>query len=50
MTKEQPFSRIPIPEVKSSEIVHKGYFNVRIDLLQLPHGPKLSYTEGKIRT
>lgn len=44
MTKEQPFSRIPIPEVKSSEIVHKGYFNVRIDLLQLPHGPKLSYT------
>ena len=36
--------RIPIPEIKSSEIVHEGYFNVRIDLLQLPHGPKLSYT------
>lgn len=36
--------RIPIPEVQSSEIVHEGYFNVRIDLLQLPHGPKLSYT------
>lgn len=36
--------RIPIPEVKTSEIVHQGYFNVRIDELQLPHGPKLAYT------
>jgi ADP-ribose pyrophosphatase len=44
MTKDQFSSRVPIPEVKSSEVVHKGYFNVRIDLLQLPHGPKLSYT------
>jgi ADP-ribose pyrophosphatase len=41
---EQPPLRIPVPEVQSSEIVHEGYFNVRIDLLQLPHGPKLSYT------
>ena len=44
MTKDPFLPRIPIPEVKSQEIVHKGYFNVRIDLLQLPHGPKLSYT------
>lgn len=44
MTKEDLPQRIVIPEVKASEIVHQGYFNVRIDLLQLPHGPKLSYT------
>ncbi len=44
MSKEQLPHRIVIPEVKTSEIVHQGYFNVRIDLLQLPHGPKLSYT------
>jgi ADP-ribose pyrophosphatase len=44
MTEEQLPHRILIPEVKTSEIVHKGYFNVRVDLLQLPHGPKLSYT------
>ena len=35
---------IPIPEVKSSEIVYKGYFDLRVDLLQLPHGPQLPYT------
>jgi ADP-ribose pyrophosphatase len=44
MTEEQLPRRILIPEVKTSEIVHKGYFNVRVDLLQLPHGPKLSYS------
>jgi len=44
MTEEQFFPSIPIPAVKSSEIVHKGYFNVRIDVLELPHGPRLSYT------
>jgi ADP-ribose pyrophosphatase len=44
MTEEQIPHRIFIPEVKTSEIVHKGYFNVRVDLLQLPHGPKLSYS------
>ena len=43
MTEKLPH-RILIPEVKSSEIVHKGYFNLRIDLLQMPHGPTLSYT------
>jgi ADP-ribose pyrophosphatase len=35
---------IPIPEVKRSETVYKGYFEVREDLLQLPHGPKRIYT------
>lgn len=44
MTKENLPHRIVIPEVKTSEIVHEGYFNVRVDMLQLPHGPKLSYT------
>jgi ADP-ribose pyrophosphatase len=44
MTEEQLPHRIFIPEVKMSEIVHKGYFKVRVDQLQLPHGPKLSYS------
>lgn len=35
---------IPIPEIKRSETVYKGYFEVREDLLQLPHGPKRVYT------
>jgi ADP-ribose pyrophosphatase len=43
--KKNPFlPPIPIPEVKSSEIIHQGYFNVRIDHLQLPHGPQLAYS------
>ena len=33
----------PIPEVKSSEIALHGFFDVRIDILQLPHGPKRPY-------
>ena len=44
MNEEQLPHRILIPEVKASEIAHRGYFNVRIDLLQLPHGPKLFYS------
>ena len=35
---------IPIPEIKRSETVYKGYFEVREDLLQLPHGPRRIYT------
>ncbi len=34
----------PIPEVTKSETVHKGYLDVRIDHLKLPHGPTLAYT------
>jgi ADP-ribose pyrophosphatase len=33
----------PIPEVVSTEIALHGFFDVRIDLLQLPHGPKRPY-------
>jgi ADP-ribose pyrophosphatase len=33
----------PIPEIVSSEIALHGFFDVRIDLLQLPHGPKRPY-------
>jgi ADP-ribose pyrophosphatase len=33
----------PIPEVKSSEIAFHGFFDVRIDQLHLPHGPKMPY-------
>ena len=36
--------KVPIPEVRESEIVHHGFFDVRIDTLQLPHGPKRPYT------
>ncbi len=39
-----PHRKTPIPEVRSSEIVHHGFFDVLVDNLQLPHGPKLDYT------
>lgn len=35
---------IRLPHVKSQETVYSGYFDVRVDLLQLHHGPNLSYT------
>ena len=35
---------IRLPDVKSRETVYSGYFDVRVDLLQLHHGPNLSYT------
>lgn len=35
---------IPIPEVKNSEIIHKGFYNLRIDTLELPHGIRKPYT------
>lgn len=35
---------IPLPEVLSSSIVYKGFFDLREDLLQLPHGPKQMFT------
>jgi ADP-ribose pyrophosphatase len=34
----------PIPEVKSSERAYQGYFDLRVDHLELPHGPKMPYT------
>lgn len=37
-------SKTPIPEVTESKIVHHGFFDLRIDTLQLPHGPKRPYT------
>jgi ADP-ribose pyrophosphatase len=46
--KDQFQSPIPIPEIKSSEIVYKGYLDVRLDQLQLPHGAKMSYTSLKM--
>lgn len=42
--KDHFHSPIPIPEVKGSETVFKGYFNVREDHLQLPHGARMCYT------
>lgn len=35
---------IPIPEIKESHIAHKGFFTLRIDTLQLPHGIRKPYT------
>ena len=50
MNKDKFHSPIPIPEVTSSEIAYKGYFGVRVDQLQLPHGAKMSYTSLEIGT
>lgn len=35
---------IPIPEIKESQIVHKGFFTLRIDTLQVASGVKRPYT------
>jgi len=35
---------ISLPEVKSSEVVYKGFFTVHLDALHLPHGAKMDYT------
>ena len=35
---------IAFPNVLSSEIVYKGFFDLRKDHLQLPHGPESHYT------
>ncbi len=35
---------IPIPEIINSEVVYRGFFDMRVDMLQLPHGPKRLYT------
>jgi ADP-ribose pyrophosphatase len=35
---------IALPEVKKSEIAHKGYFTLRIDSLELPHGIRRPYS------
>ncbi|MBS0651607.1 MAG: NUDIX hydrolase [Verrucomicrobia bacterium] len=44
-----PHRKTPIPEVKESHIVHHGFFDVRVDTLQLPHGPKRPYTVLNIK-
>lgn len=50
MTKDKFHSPIPLPDIKSSEIVYKGFFSVCVDQLQLPHGNQMSYTSLKIGT
>ncbi len=35
---------IPIPEVKESELIYHGFFDVRVDTLQLHSGPKRPYS------
>ncbi len=39
-----PKSSTPIPEVKKTEIVYSGYFDVRVDHLQLLNGAQRPYT------
>lgn len=46
--KDHPHSPIPIPEVKSSEIVYKGFFEVCVDQLQTPGGAKMSYSSVRL--
>jgi ADP-ribose pyrophosphatase len=41
---------ISLPDIKSRETVYAGFFDVRVDLLQLHHGPNLSYTCLDLRT
>ncbi len=45
--KDHFHSPIPLPEIKSREIVYKGYFDVQLDQLQLPHGTTGSYVSVK---
>lgn len=33
-----------IPKIASSEVVHKGFFTLRIDKIKLPHGIQRPYT------
>ena len=44
MTEHKSHLSIALPEVKTRETVYTGYFDVRVDLLQLHHGPNLAYT------
>ncbi len=44
MTEKKPHLSIALPEIKSQETVYSGYFDVRVDLLQLHHGPNMPYT------
>ena len=47
MTKNIPPT--PLPEIKSRETVYQGYFDVNVDLLQLRHGPNLTYTSIDVK-
>ncbi len=44
-----PHRKTSIPQVKESQIVHHGFFDVKVDILQLPHGPKRPYTVLNIK-
>jgi ADP-ribose pyrophosphatase len=44
MTGPSPSPYAALPEIKRQETVYRGYFDVRVDLLHLPHGPTLAYT------
>ncbi len=44
MTQHESHTSIALPTVKSQETVYTGFFDVRVDILQLHHGPNLSYT------
>lgn len=44
MTEKKSHLSIALPEIKSQETVYSGYFDVRVDLLQLHHGPNMPYT------
>lgn len=38
------FPSVPLPEIKTSQIVHSGFFDLKVDELQIPNGPKRDYT------
>lgn len=35
---------LPLPEITQGEILYKGFFDLRLDHLRLPHGAELAYT------
>jgi ADP-ribose pyrophosphatase len=44
MTDRKPYPSLVLPEVKSRQTVYKGFFDVRVDLLELCPKSTLSYT------
>ena len=42
--------KVPIPEIVHTEVVYRGFFDMHVDHLQLPHGPKMPYHVLDIKT
>ncbi len=49
MNEHPSMPSIRLPDVKNRETVYSGYFDVHVDLLQLHHGPNLSYVSVDLK-